>query len=139
MVACRYRFQFYLSSMATTNALGCFVSTIYTAVTMPLASFDVFDTVLTRSVGTPASMFLLLGRRLSRRGVITCSAEAFARARVNAQKLARLHQSSGEITLIDIYRQLGVALGLDARQQAQLADEEQRLEAELIRSVPAAQ
>ncbi len=112
---------------------------ICTAMTMPLASFDVFDTVLTRSVGTPASMFLLLGRRLNRRGAITCSAEAFARARANAQKLARLHQPSGEITLTDIYRQLGAALGLDARQQLQMAEEEQRLEAELIRPVPGAQ
>src|SRR5260221_4537486 len=110
-----------------------------TAMTMPLASFDVFDTVLTRSVGTPASVFLLLGRRLSRRGAITCSAEVFARARVNGQKLARLHQSSGEITLMDIYRQLGAVFGLNVQQQAQLAEEEQRLEAELIRPVPAAQ
>src|SRR5258706_10517325 len=103
-----------------------------------LASFDVFDTALTRLVGTPSSVFLVLGRRLSRSGLISCSAEAFARARATAQKQARLHQPSGEISLADIYRQLGLALGFDAQQQITLADEEQRLEADLIRPVPAA-
>jgi predicted HAD superfamily hydrolase len=107
--------------------------------TTPIASFDVFDTVLTRVVGAPVSVFLLLGHRLQRRGLITCSAEVFARARRDAQKLARRHRASGEVTLALIYRQLGAALGLDAERQQRLAEEEQRLEAELICVVPAGQ
>lgn len=35
-----------------------------------VASFDVFDTLLTRAVGTPQSAFLTLGRRLLRAGVV---------------------------------------------------------------------
>ena len=49
---------------------------------MPLASFDVYDTVVTRAVGSPPSVFLLLGRYLARQGCHLLSAEAFARARM---------------------------------------------------------
>src|SRR6266404_5426299 len=49
-------------------------------------SLDVFDSVLTRTCGSPAALFLWLGRRLVHRKVITCSPEAFAHARVLADK-----------------------------------------------------
>jgi hypothetical protein len=63
-----------------------------------LASFDVFDTVLTRVVGSPRTLFLLLGKRLAGLSIIDCTPETFTRARINAERYA-LKKSGEEVTL----------------------------------------
>ena len=71
-----------------------------------IASFDVFDTVLTRAPGSPEAAFLALGRRLSRAGVVAVMPAEFAHA---AERRAQQHD---------------------------LPKHEYALEAESIRSVP---
>jgi FMN phosphatase YigB (HAD superfamily) len=100
-----------------------------------VASFDVFDTLLTRAVGSPEAVFTLLGRRLYRAGLISLSAEAFGRARVAAE--GRAHQNRGEgCTLTAIYEELGSALDLSVAEQRNLLERECALEMELIRLIP---
>ena len=102
--------------------------------TKKVASFDIFDTVLTRRVGNPRAAFLLLGRRLCKQGRIACSPHAFAVARTDAE--IRTFSNSGgldsSVSLADIYHELGNALHLPQAQIAVLIDEELRLESELL-------
>ena len=101
-----------------------------------VASFDVFDTLLTRAVGAPTSLFLLLGRTPAVAGITGLEAEAFARLRIDAERRARTGRR--EITVRDIYAELGVGLHLTAEQQRELVDEELALERRLSRAVPGA-
>ena len=104
-----------------------------------IASFDVFDTVLTRAVGSPSTVFLLLGKRLTNMSLIQCTPEAFARARIAAERRAYENASEADkVTLRQIYAELGTALRLTETQQDQLMHLEWALEAELIRPVPSA-
>ncbi len=103
-----------------------------------VASFDVFDTVLTRAVGSPHSVFLLLGRKLATISMITCTPQAFAHARIHAEHRARENTGGREVTLGQIYVELGAGLGWDETQCARAMEAECALEAELIRPVPGA-
>ncbi len=100
-----------------------------------LVSFDVFDTLLTRPSGSPETLFLMLGRRLARRDLISSSAQTFAEQRCQAE--ARRFDNAGgldsHVTLADILGEL--TLGLDADPVA-LAAEELALEKALLRPLP---
>lgn len=100
-------------------------------------SFDVFDTVLTRSVGSPEALFLILGRYLAQQNLIACSPESFARARIRAE--ARAHKSAGDrCNLETIYAELGFGLSLSIDRQRDLMAQECAVEAAMIRVVPGA-
>lgn len=75
-------------------------------------SFDIFDTVLVRSVGSPLGSFLLLGNKLKHLGALDGSAESFARARADAE--VRAFRNAGgldsSVNLENIYTELGFAL-----------------------------
>ncbi len=102
-----------------------------------IASFDVFDTVLTRAVGSPEAVFLLLGRRLCGQGAIHCTPEVFARAPIAAGR--RAHKNWGSpCTLAHIYEELESTLLPAAAQRRGALEAECGLEAELIRPVPGA-
>jgi predicted HAD superfamily hydrolase len=101
-----------------------------------IMSFDVFDTLLTRAVGAPSSLFLLLGRLPEVTRMTNCTPEEFARLRIEAERRAR--SGRREITLHDIYSELGAGLGLPAAQRQQLADCELALERRLSRALPKA-
>ena len=101
-----------------------------------LASFDVFDTVLTRAVGAPESLFLLLGRKLASLSLIACTPEAFARARIQAEGRASKNVGAGHPSLERIYEELGASLGLTESRRTHLMSMELELEEELIRLVP---
>jgi FMN phosphatase YigB (HAD superfamily) len=105
-----------------------------------IASFDVFDTVLTRAVGSPESSFLLLGKKLTALSLIDCSAEVFARVRANAE--SRAFENAGgldsKVNLHQIYAEVGMALGLSEEQLDPLMNLERKLETEIIRLVPRA-
>jgi FMN phosphatase YigB (HAD superfamily) len=105
-----------------------------------LFSCDIFDTVLTRAVGNPASVFLLLGRRLAARGLIRCSPEAFQRARREAASRARINGAEewAIVTFRRIYEELQFRMGLDDASRDAIMAEELALEAELSREVPGA-
>jgi predicted HAD superfamily hydrolase len=77
-----------------------------------LVSFDVFDTVVTRSVGEPTALFRMVGQRLRQQGIVTCSPETFLQQRLLCEARARSNSSSAEISLQQIYEELGDALQL---------------------------
>lgn len=70
------------------------------------ASFDVFDTLLTRIWAEPHDLFVRLGDRLSAAGLSKIDADEFANQRSGAEAAARAKAPSGEITIDDIYREL---------------------------------
>lgn len=101
-----------------------------------VASFDVFDTLLTRTVGEPRAVALLLGRRLARAGRIDGDAAAFARQRRSAEERAFV-LVDGDPPLGRIHEELARALGRPGI-AAELAREELALERRLIRPLPGA-
>jgi FMN phosphatase YigB (HAD superfamily) len=102
-----------------------------------LLSCDVFDTMLVRIVGAPSAVFLILGKRLQARGLIRCSPEAFARARIEANRRARRNAGRG-VGLADIYHELQFSMDLSDAEREAIRAEELTLEAELLRPVPGA-
>ena len=104
--------------------------------TARLHSFDVFDTLLTRAVGSPTSVFLLLGRTTEVASITRCGAEEFARVRIAAERRSRRNRS--ETTLTRIYDELAVSLGLDEPAARRLQELEVDLEHRLSRVVPGA-
>lgn len=101
-----------------------------------VTSYDVFDTLVTRLVGAPSAVFLLLGRRLSTRGLIACTPAAFAEHRSEAERRARRIAYPFDVTLETIYRELRVSLEISERDAEALAESELALETELIRATP---
>jgi FMN phosphatase YigB (HAD superfamily) len=105
--------------------------------TIRLASFDVFDTLLTRAVGSPESVFLALGRRLWAHRIISCSPQAFAAARTEAERRA-YSNARGECQLVAIHDELRSALRLTPSQASEALRAEYAVERALTRSVPGA-
>ncbi|MGH7198401.1 MAG: hypothetical protein ACREH5_06660 [Candidatus Omnitrophota bacterium] len=103
-----------------------------------ISSFDVFDTVLTRAVGSPKSAFMLLGKKLASRAMVSCTPEAFARARINAENRAYRNANGKPVTLEKIYSELDGSLGMTQTDCVNIAAMEEELEAEIIREVPGA-
>ena len=81
-----------------------------------LHTYDVFDTVMVRAVGSHETVHLFVGRRLQSAGIIKQTPEVFARARIAAE--ARAFRNHGgldcHVSLNRIYAELAWALGLDA-------------------------
>jgi FMN phosphatase YigB (HAD superfamily) len=101
---------------------------------MQIASFDVFDTVLTRVIGAPKSTYLLLGKQLASQSLINCTPEALAAARISAE--SRAYGNIGEkYALHHIYKELAVALCLTDKQSQKILNLELELEAKLIRPI----
>ncbi len=101
-------------------------------------SFDVFDTLLTRKVASPTSLFHILGDRAVCAGVFSGSGSLFRDLRVAAEEEARMSIPGREASLEDIYRVVISKLGLSMNAGNALAQMELDLEAELIIPVPAA-
>lgn len=101
-------------------------------------SFDIFDTLLTRTVGEPVSLFLFLGRQLAVEGQTTLAPAEFARRRVEAERRAAARDGGVEATLAEIYARLGHTLGLSEETAAVWARCEIELEAQCLRAVPGA-
>jgi FMN phosphatase YigB (HAD superfamily) len=107
-----------------------------TAPQQRVASFDVFDTLVTRAVGEPAAMFLLLGHELARAGTVDVGAEVFARQRREADERA-FALSGGDPPLDLVADELARALGRPELAPA-LHAAELDLEHRLTRPVPGA-
>ncbi len=102
--------------------------------TIQISSFDVFDTVLTRVVGAPRAVFLLLGKQLVSQSLISCTPEAFAHARIKAEQ--RTHEHVGEkCSLEKIYIELAIALRLTDEQREKVMHLECVLESKLMRPI----
>ena len=101
-----------------------------------LGTYDVFDTVVTRLVGSPTAVFLILGGALVRDGLWLGTAQQFALARVRAEEIARFHSSTGEVQLGDIYLQLCHFYQVSEEGRKLFEYAELRIEHQLIRGVP---
>lgn len=99
-------------------------------------SFDVFDTLLTRRTGGPASVFLLLGTKAEAQGLITITPAAFRSMRLFAETQARQLDSVQEPTLPDIHRQLAGLLGLSDEDSRLLLELELEIERDMVTAVP---
>lgn len=110
-------------------------------------SFDIFDTLVARRVGTPRGVFVHLQRRLlaDPQGLSPELCRRFAHERVAAEYAARLevrerapqaaHQAE-EIDFADIYACLGRRLGLTDADIERLMELELAAEAEFLYGVP---
>lgn len=104
--------------------------------TTRLVTFDVFDTLLTRAVGNPTSVFLLLGRLPDIRRITGCETEEFARLRMAGEHRAR--RGRDEVTLRQIYLEVAAGLLLPDEDARRLEELELALERRLSRIVPGA-
>lgn len=100
-----------------------------------LFSFDIFDTLVCRKSGDHRSIFLLLGKELHHKGLITISPERFARQRDIFETRARRNNNWQEIQFKDIYEEMFLSSGLEADID-RIMKEEMRIEAEQIHPVP---
>ena len=67
-----------------------------------VVSFDIFDTLIERTVSTPQKIFQITGERV----LGADKAVRFRKDRVSAERKARILSATGEVTLADIYRTL---------------------------------
>lgn len=94
-------------------------------------SFDVFDTLITRRVLSPADVFLFQADELIREGIWKASETDWQRARMEAEVRARAQRPGGEVTLQLIYDELRSARNLPADMVARAYQLETALEAKL--------
>jgi len=102
-----------------------------------LASFDVFDTVLTRTCGSPRQVFLLTGGRLHEAGTISADAHAYAAAREEA-----LSDLTADVArhppLARVMDEVASRLGLPGGTVDELVETELAVERAVCRAVPGA-
>lgn len=102
-----------------------------------LVCFDVFDTLLTRTLGEPRSLFLSLGETLHAKSKLSQSPSRFARARAGAEQRARKNVSApADVTLAQIYRELLYAWPEVGVSLEELIDAELEAERQALRVVP---
>ena len=99
-------------------------------------SFDVFDTVLMRSVAAPEALIDLLARRLDAQGLLTVPPSVFAANRKAHEK--RLNRILGRhAALREIYQSVVEGLVLEDALVDEFVRAEEELERELTEAVPA--
>jgi predicted HAD superfamily hydrolase len=101
-----------------------------------ICSFDVFDTCLTRRIGCPATVFLLLGFKAKEQGLISSTPAAFRSMRIFAEQQARELDPAREPTLIDIHQQLAGLLELSTGASSLLLKLELEIETDVMIAVP---
>jgi len=94
---------------------------------MRVASFDVFDTLLTRAFARPADVFGCVGERLGR--------DDFAAERVAAERAARARAPRREVTLATIYSGLAARLHWNEAERDAAMEQELAIEAQHVHAV----
>ncbi len=89
-----------------------------------VVSFDVFDTLLERTVSSPEEVFLLVEKTAAERGL---AAVNFAAERASVQAM------NGHATLAELYRALQAALKLDDAARDELMHIEMEIERQVVR------
>jgi len=103
---------------------------------MLIYSFDVFDTVVTRTVAEPRDVFLLMGEALESLcpGLPPGLYADFRAARIKAESDARRSAEREDIKIADIYREMASQWGLDDNQRDKLIEVE--IDKEIMVSSP---
>lgn len=102
-----------------------------------LVCFDVFETLLVRSVSPHLEIFDRLGRSAQAANLIPCSAYAFARTREAAGRRARAYRGDA-VSLHDIYVEFATALSLAPKVTEAIMALELDEEARALRAVESA-
>ena len=100
------------------------------------ASYDVFDTIVTRTFAHPRDLFVHLGVLLHERGLSKLDPLAFGRARWESELAARRLSPCTEVLLDDIYRVLASRLRWSAAQADEAKSLELVTEERHLRGVP---
>lgn len=97
-------------------------------------SFDVFDTLVRREYTAPDYAKLKLGQQLATSGLVG-SAQEFVKIR-NRSELALRKKAdfSGDVSIKDVYGEVGKALGISDHEAADLMQEEFELDLKMIRA-----
>ncbi|SEN44432.1 rhamnan synthesis F family protein [Halomonas caseinilytica] len=97
-------------------------------------SFDVFDTLVRREYTAPDYAKLKLGQQLATSGLVG-SAQEFVKIR-NRYELALRKKAdfSGDVSIKDVYGEVGKALGISDHEAADLMQEEFELDLKMIRA-----
>lgn len=103
---------------------------------MRVASFDIFDTLLTRMVAHPTDLFLIVGEELRQRGLIAMSPEEFRGERIDAESKARQLFDHQETTFDEIYVQLAGKLKWTEDQARAARQVELEIERKTLRATP---
>lgn len=101
-----------------------------------LHSFDIFDTVLTRTFAVPCDLFVALGEEAGRRGLLGVAPEEFARKRMEAETAARRTARAQEPGVSEVYAVLARELGLPPAEIGRLQELELEMEAAALQPVP---
>lgn len=103
---------------------------------MRLHTFDVFDTLLTRTLAVPKDLFLELGEDLCALELTEGGPERFASLREKAEIEARRQTKHGEPGLEEIYAVLSALMAWDPKTAGRVMQLELDLEESAIRPVP---
>jgi predicted HAD superfamily hydrolase len=103
-----------------------------------IVSFDIFDTLLTRTVAVPRDLFLTVGEELRRRSLLKVEASEFARLRATAEMDARLALTHRETNFDEIYAQLRAPLAWNDLQTKAAQQLELNAERSWLRPAPGA-
>lgn len=103
-----------------------------------LHTFDVFDTCVTRLVGKPEDVHLLVGRLAFAEHLITINPTSYAHARTRAELRACSRVSQEEVTLDDIFEVLSEEMLLPDDIVSQLTALEISLQFQMVYPVPSA-
>lgn len=100
------------------------------------ATFDVFDTVLTRRVAQPADVFEILANELRESGIRVPPAGGFRWLRIRAERWARRGAEGGDVTIEEIYRLLSRLLRWSDAERELAMTRELDLESSLLSATP---
>ena len=103
---------------------------------MRLVTFDVFDTLLTRTVAVPKDLFLAVGEEIRRRSICPIDPKRFGMVRVEAEITSRQLAPGGEPSLEEIYAILGSQLQWPVAMMSQVLRLELAAEETALRAVP---
>lgn len=101
-----------------------------------VVAFDVFDTVLVRSVCNPRVIFQFVGSEASALNLIEMTPEQFIQVRVSAERRVLRRERSEETTLYEIYDELAGACGLSKDQEDRIRELELAIEAQSVSPAP---
>jgi predicted HAD superfamily hydrolase len=103
-----------------------------------IISFDVFDTAITRITAEPKGIFFKLQKMLlaSRLDMPTELLNCFVQERIDAERSARQKKTREEISLSDIYREIGRRYHLSSELVESLMNMEIDTELECVRAIP---
>jgi predicted HAD superfamily hydrolase len=99
-------------------------------------SFDVFDTVLTRTFAIPCDLFVAVGEEAQRHGLLRVAPQEFALKRAAAESRARETAPDRETRLTEVYGILAEELRLTAAETERLINLELEAEEAALQPVP---